>query len=72
MLGGSLTLMTLKEGGTMALVESFDSGEAVESTRRVVELTERFDLARSLALAGDDSLDLVRKYLKGYEDECDS
>ncbi|MET9555274.1 hypothetical protein [Streptomyces sp. NPDC006645] len=56
----------------MALVESFDSGEAVESTRRVVELTERFDLARSLALTGDDSLDLVRKYLKGYEDECDS
>ncbi|MFE9294746.1 DUF5753 domain-containing protein [Streptomyces niveus] len=72
MLGGSLTLMTLKEGGTMALVESFDSGVAVESTRRVVELTERFDLARSLALTGDDSLDLVRRYLKGYEDECDS
>lgn len=72
MLGGSLTLMTLKEGGMMALVENFDSGEAVESTRRVVELTERFDLARSLALTSDDSLDLLREYLRGYEDDCDS
>ncbi|MFJ9027120.1 DUF5753 domain-containing protein [Streptomyces sp. NPDC102274] len=72
MLGGGLTLMTLKEGGTIALVESFDSGEAVESTKRVVELTEGFDLARSMALTDDESLDLIRRYLKEYEDEDDS
>ncbi|MER8070868.1 DUF5753 domain-containing protein [Streptomyces sp. NPDC094034] len=72
MLGGGLTLMTLKEGGTIALVESFDSGEAVESTKRVVELTEGLDLARSMALTDDDSLDLIRRYLKEYEDEDDS
>ncbi|MEV0775919.1 DUF5753 domain-containing protein [Streptomyces sp. NPDC050428] len=70
--GGSLTLMTLREGGTIAQVESFASGEGVHSTRRVVELTERFDLARSMALTDDASLDLIRKYLKEYEDECDS
>ncbi|MEV8388415.1 MULTISPECIES: helix-turn-helix transcriptional regulator [unclassified Streptomyces] len=72
MLGGGLTLMTLKEGGTIALVESFNSGEAVESTKRVVELTEGFDLARSMALTDDESLDLIRRYLKEYEDEDDS
>ncbi|MFJ1912208.1 Scr1 family TA system antitoxin-like transcriptional regulator [Streptomyces sp. NPDC088147] len=72
MLGGGLTLMTLKEGGTIALVESFNSGEAVESTKRVVELTESFDLARSMALTDDESLDLIRRYLKEYEDEDDS
>ncbi|MFE3591533.1 DUF5753 domain-containing protein [Streptomyces niveus] len=70
--GGSLTLMTLREGGTIAQVESFASGEGVHSTRRVVELTERFDLARSMALTDDASLDLIRRYLKEYEDECDS
>lgn len=72
MLGGGLTLMTLREGGTVALVESFDSGEAVDSTKRVVELTQRFDVARSMALTDDESLDLIRGYLKGYEDERDS
>ncbi|WP_232789042.1 helix-turn-helix domain-containing protein [Streptomyces odonnellii] len=72
MLGGSLTLMTLKDGGTVALVESFKSGEGVDSTKRVIELTEMFDLARSLALTSDESTDLIRGYLKGYEDERDS
>ncbi|MEU0277381.1 helix-turn-helix transcriptional regulator [Streptomyces sp. NPDC088551] len=72
LLGGSLTLMTLKGGGTTVLVESFASGVGVDSTKRVVELTGRFDLARSLALSADESLDLIRGYLKGYEDEHDS
>ncbi|MFD5031207.1 Scr1 family TA system antitoxin-like transcriptional regulator [Streptomyces sp. NPDC058220] len=72
MLGGSMTLMTLGEGGTIALVESFDSGEAVESTKAVVELTERFDVVRAMASTVDESLDLIRRYLKEYEDELDS
>ncbi|MEK8143243.1 Scr1 family TA system antitoxin-like transcriptional regulator [Streptomyces sp. M10(2022)] len=67
--GRSLTLMTLKEGGTIAQVESFDSGEAVESTRDVVELTERFDVARSMALTDDESGALISRYLREYEDE---
>ncbi|WP_431984900.1 DUF5753 domain-containing protein [Streptomyces qinglanensis] len=72
MLGGSLTLHTLPDGATISAVESFDSGEPVESPRRVLELTQRFDMARSLALTDDESLDLIRKYLKEYEVEDDS
>ncbi|MFE2744744.1 DUF5753 domain-containing protein [Streptomyces scopuliridis] len=70
--GGSLTLMTLTEGETIAQVESFDSGDGVHSTRKIVELTECFDLARSMALTDDESLDLIHEYLKEYEDERDS
>ncbi|MFI6702172.1 Scr1 family TA system antitoxin-like transcriptional regulator [Streptomyces sp. NPDC050509] len=72
MLGGCLTLLTLLDGGTMAFVESFKSGETVELPKRVVELTQGFDIARSLALPEDESLDLIRKYLGEYEDEQDS
>lgn len=71
-LGGSLTLHTLPDGTTIAVVESFDSGEPVESPRRVLELTQKFDTARTLALTDDESLDLIRKYLKEYEVEYDS
>jgi transcriptional regulator with XRE-family HTH domain len=67
MLGGSLTLHTLPDGATIAVVESFDSGEPVESPRRVLELTQKFDMARSLALTDDESVDLIRTYLKEYE-----
>jgi hypothetical protein len=69
MLGGSLTLLTLKDGATVALVESFDSGEPVDSPKRVVELVQRFDVARSKALPESESLDLIRSYLKEYADE---
>jgi hypothetical protein len=72
MLGGSLTLHTHRDGGTIAVVESFASGETVESPKRVVELTQLFDLARSLALPEDESLDLIRRYLKEYENDHDS
>ncbi|MGS2587988.1 helix-turn-helix domain-containing protein [Streptomyces hebeiensis] len=72
MLGGSLTLMTLKDGGTIALVESFKSGEGVDAPKKVVELIELFDLARSMALTDDESVDLIRGYLKEYEDDDDS
>ncbi|AJC58112.1 helix-turn-helix transcriptional regulator [Streptomyces sp. 769] len=69
MMGGSLTLLTLKDGATVALVESFASGEAVDSPNGVVELVERFDIARSMALVESESLDLIRRYLKEYADE---
>jgi transcriptional regulator with XRE-family HTH domain len=72
MLGGSLSLLTLRSGATIAYVESFASGEAVESPERILELTQRFDVARSKALPEKETLDLIRGYLKGYEDEVDS
>ncbi|MFJ2113356.1 Scr1 family TA system antitoxin-like transcriptional regulator [Streptomyces sp. NPDC087850] len=72
MLGGSITLLTLEDGATIALLESFGSGEPVDSPKRIIELEQRFNLVRSKALPEDESLDLIRRYLKGYEDEKDS
>lgn len=66
MMGGSLTLLTLRDGSTVALVESFASGNGVESPSGVVALVQRFDVARSQALPESDSLDVIRRYLKGY------
>jgi transcriptional regulator with XRE-family HTH domain len=71
-LGGSLTLQTLPDGGTIAVAEGFDSGEIVEFPRRLFELTHKFDVIRSLALTSDESCDLIRTYLKEYEVEDDS
>ncbi|MEV5509909.1 helix-turn-helix domain-containing protein [Streptomyces orinoci] len=67
MLGGSLTLLTAPNGSTLAYVESFGSGELVESPKRVVELSQRFDMVRGLALPECDSLKLIRKYLEEYQ-----
>ncbi|MFI9582377.1 Scr1 family TA system antitoxin-like transcriptional regulator [Streptomyces sp. NPDC052236] len=72
LLGGSLSLLTLRNGATIGYVESFASGGSVESPRKILELTQRFDIARSKALPESESLDMVRTYLKGYEDEDDS
>jgi transcriptional regulator with XRE-family HTH domain len=72
MMGGCLTLLTLHDGGTMAFVESFASGEQVEAPTRVLDLTQRFDVARSMALSGDKSWELIGQHLKGYEDESNS
>ncbi|WP_435173723.1 helix-turn-helix domain-containing protein [Actinacidiphila sp. bgisy145] len=66
MMGGSLTLLTLRDGSTVALVESFASGSGVESPSRVVGLVQRFDVVRSQALPVSESLDVIRRYLKGY------
>ncbi|SEE53867.1 Helix-turn-helix domain-containing protein [Streptomyces sp. 2112.3] len=72
LLAGSLTLLTLRNGTATGYAESFASGESVESPRRVLQLTQRFDIARSMALPEDGSLDLIRSYLREYEDEEDS
>lgn len=59
MLGGSLTLLTTPPGATIAYVESFGSGELVESTKRVVELTQHFDRTCTLALNEGASLHFI-------------
>lgn len=66
MLGGSLTLITKPNGATIAYVESFGSGELVESTKRVVQLTQQFDSVRQLALPEPASADLIKRYLEEY------
>ncbi|MEV0279113.1 helix-turn-helix transcriptional regulator [Streptomyces sp. NPDC050610] len=70
--GGSLTLHTLPNGGTCTAIESFDSGESTEAPKRVLELVRRFDFVRSVALTDEESLELIRRYLKEYEGAEDS
>ncbi|KAB8165787.1 helix-turn-helix domain-containing protein [Streptomyces sp. 3MP-14] len=72
MLGGSLSLYTLRNGSTIGYIESFVTGEPVESPRRIVESTQRFDIARSKALPESESLALMQAYLREYENEVDS
>ncbi|MGO4430672.1 DUF5753 domain-containing protein, partial [Streptomyces sp. MCAF7] len=55
MLGGSLSLLTLRNGKTIGYVESFASGKPIESQPRILELTQRFDIARSMALPEQES-----------------
>lgn len=72
MMGGSLTLLTVKDGGMVGLVESFDAAETVEDPRRLADLAQCFDLVQSNALSEKESLDLVREYLKEYGYDVDS
>jgi transcriptional regulator with XRE-family HTH domain len=60
--GGSLTLLTAPDGETNGYIESFGSGEIVRSPKRILELTQLFDVARSRALSEIDSLALLTKY----------
>ncbi|MGW8556938.1 helix-turn-helix domain-containing protein [Streptomyces tubercidicus] len=71
-LGGSLSLHTRPNGATLAYVESFASGEQVEAPERVLDLTQRFDVARSTSLPPRESVDLIRSYLREYEDDDNS
>jgi transcriptional regulator with XRE-family HTH domain len=71
MMGGFLSLLTLRDGSRMALVESFKSGQMVTLPKRLVELVYRFDVACSLALPEEKSLDVIRGYLREYEHEDD-
>jgi transcriptional regulator with XRE-family HTH domain len=66
-MGGSLALWTLKDGRTVALVESFGSGEPIETPTRVMFYSEMFDEVKINALSPDDSLDLLRLYIKDCE-----
>ncbi|MGK5533487.1 helix-turn-helix domain-containing protein [Streptomyces sp. URMC 129] len=66
MLGGSLTLLSLKNGTEVGLVESFKTGHPVESPKRVVELVQLFEMACSKALSEPESLEVIRGYLKEY------
>ncbi|SFD26165.1 hypothetical protein SAMN05421773_11233 [Streptomyces aidingensis] len=72
MMGGSVSLWHLADGHTVALVESFGPGEPVESPPRVSFYNELFDEARQKALPPNDSLDIIRRYIKEYDNEADA
>ncbi|MER0244172.1 helix-turn-helix transcriptional regulator [Streptomyces sp. HSW2009] len=66
LMGGSLTLLTMENGTTTALVESYGSGDVVDAPRQVVDLIQRFDVVRAQALTPADSLNLIRDYLREH------
>ncbi|UCM88412.1 helix-turn-helix domain-containing protein [Streptomyces marincola] len=72
MMGGSMSLLTLRNGSSLAYTEGFAAGQAAESPRQIFELTQLFDVARSKALPERESLDLIREYLREYEDAADA
>ncbi|MEU3958830.1 helix-turn-helix transcriptional regulator [Streptomyces buecherae] len=66
MMGGSLTLLTMADGTTSALVESFATANGIDAPQQVIDLKYRYDLARSQALPEAETRDLLRQYLKEY------
>ncbi|MFJ1594283.1 Scr1 family TA system antitoxin-like transcriptional regulator [Kitasatospora albolonga] len=72
LLGGSLSLLTLRDGSQFAYVESFASGVSVESPAEVMELATLMDLAKSKALDSGKSNTLFRKYLREYGHDLES
>jgi hypothetical protein len=71
MQGGSLNLLDLEAGGTVALVESFRTGQGIESPREVVEYEELFEAVQLAALSAERSSEVIDRYMKGYEDAED-
>ncbi|ARQ68380.1 helix-turn-helix domain-containing protein [Streptomyces marincola] len=71
MMGGSMTLLLLRDGSSVANIESFGTGEAVRSPRRLATHVQRFDVVRAMALPEKESREVLRGYLKEYEDEGD-
>lgn len=68
MMGGCLSMLTMEDGSTVGHIESFVTGDVVESPKQLVPLAERFDRACASACPEGESLDLVRAYLREYED----
>ncbi|MER0245712.1 helix-turn-helix transcriptional regulator [Streptomyces sp. HSW2009] len=62
LMGGSLTLLTMENGATTALIESYRTSDAVDTPRLVVDLMHQFDVVRAQALTPSASLDLIRHY----------
>lgn len=67
LMGGSLSLLTLRDGANFGYVESFANGSSVDSPSEVLELTTLLDIARTKALDSGESRSLLHKYLMEYE-----
>ncbi|MGK5533282.1 helix-turn-helix domain-containing protein [Streptomyces sp. URMC 129] len=71
MLGGYMTLCTVKDGTTLGMVESFATSEPADSPKRIAELEQGLDVVRSMALREQEARDLFHHYLEEYKDEDD-
>jgi transcriptional regulator with XRE-family HTH domain len=67
LLGGSLTLLWLPSGRTVAYVEGSWSGQVVEETEEVEQLRLSYDRLRDSALSAADSLVLLRTVLEDHK-----
>ncbi|ONK11300.1 helix-turn-helix transcriptional regulator [Streptomyces sp. MP131-18] len=64
LLGGTLTLMTLKDGATFAYEESIDSGTLMEDRERVNARLHAYDLLRSHALSPSETATFIRSVME--------
>lgn len=64
LLGGSLTLLWLANGKSVAYLEGSKSGELVEEPERVEALRLSYDLLRDKTLSPEESADFIRRLIE--------
>jgi hypothetical protein len=68
-MGGSLNLLTLPDGTTLAYTEGADSGQLIEDQGEVKPYVVNYDQLRAEALPTSMSLDMIRSVVEGsYRD----
>ncbi|GAA1923943.1 helix-turn-helix transcriptional regulator [Streptomyces sodiiphilus] len=65
LMGGTLTLMTLKDGAQVAYEEAITTGMLFEDVEAVRERQRAYDLLRACALSPRDSAAFIRTVLEG-------
>ncbi|MFJ2178039.1 Scr1 family TA system antitoxin-like transcriptional regulator [Streptomyces sp. NPDC087851] len=67
LMGGSLTLLTLTDGSTMAYEEGIDIGHLYEDRGAVKAWRLQYELVRANALSLTESAKLIRKTMEEYQ-----
>ncbi|MEE1801504.1 helix-turn-helix transcriptional regulator [Streptomyces sp. JV176] len=67
LMGGSLTLLTLTDGSTMAYEEGIDIGHLYEDRGAVKAWRLQYELVRANALSLSESAKLIRKTMEEYQ-----
>ncbi|MGW7352284.1 helix-turn-helix domain-containing protein [Streptomyces sp. NPDC054784] len=67
LLGGTLDLMTMEDGGTVAYEESIATGQLLENAERVAALSRSYDLLRAYALSPTDTAAFIRSVMEALE-----
>ncbi|MDX3850305.1 helix-turn-helix transcriptional regulator [Streptomyces sp. AK02-01A] len=63
-MGGSLNILDLPDGGTVAYTEGADSGQLIDEPEEVKPYTVNYDFLRAEALPSTVSLDLIRSVME--------
>ncbi|WP_367124706.1 helix-turn-helix domain-containing protein [Streptomyces phytohabitans] len=67
LLGGSLNLLMLDDGNTVAYEESIDTGQLLEDAERVAARSRSYDLLRAYALSPTDTAAFIRAVMEALE-----